>query len=139
MIGIACRDAEPTHEDASAVSRGRSDAELFPATPDRLPQVAQLVLDRLADRLASRLEILLHTLLDLFARDAVPHLLATLRGPARATHPLAPGPHRAAPGAAHDGRDGAMAARPATQQRRRADADEQPDQRRRQEIVLLFT
>src|SRR5689334_15579145 len=133
MIGIAGRDAEPTHEGASAVSRGRSDAELFPATPDRLPEVAELVLHRLADRLAGRLEILLHALLDLFARDAVPHLLATLRGPARAAHALATRPHRPAPGAAHDRRDGTMAARPATQQRRRADADEQPDQRRRQE------
>jgi hypothetical protein len=122
-----------------ATNVGRSDAQLLPAPPDGLAQVTQLVLDDFADRLARRLEVLLHALLDLFGRNVIPELLAALGGPPRSARALLAGPHRAASCAADDRRDRPMAARTTPQQRGRADADEEADERGRQEVVLLLT
>ena len=53
----------------------------LPLTPDRTPQIAQLVLDRVIDGFVCFAQVLSHVVAYLVARDALPQLLARVTSP----------------------------------------------------------
>src|SRR5688572_23872709 len=87
-VGTSATRASP-RTSARATSAGpriaaRSDAESLPLPADRLPEIVQLLFDDVADRLTRLVQVVADPLADLVHPGAVPHLLAALRGPARA-------------------------------------------------------
>ena len=120
-----------------------SDAEPLPLTANRLPQVAQLGFDDIGHAFARRVE----RISELFAhgvhRHAIPQLATALGSPPRAAASVFACPscraHGGAPRRTSYRRQGPPATRPTPHQQRRACSNDRPEERGRQQVVLLIT